>query len=305
MLTVRHRLSFRQTGMWALCALWLAGCSLRGNIDALESQLRQQELAQEEIVAQLAQARDELKVARRDSEALRKQLTEHRLVALSPEQADVFYRAESIKFNMLMTSGQDRDGQPGDEGLSVLLTPVDAHGDLVKLAGDIQLDLFDMTRPAEQQRLGQWNFALDEVREHWHKGFLSAGYLFQVDWQSPPTAAELTLHARMSVADGRQFDATTQVKVTPSGRLPPAVARDRNSAPGNLTMQQIPAALPDRRVTPTAGRATVRVSDSDDDWRSAEPSQPPRVQPLSGPGHAAPPTETSDRWTESTMPTVR
>ncbi len=217
MLTHRHRLSLRQTGMWSLCALSLAGCSLRGNIDALESQLRQQEQAQEEMAAQLAQSRDELKVARRDSDALRKQLTEHRLVALPPEQADVFYRAEKIKFNMLMTSGQDRDGRPGDEGLSVLLTPVDSQGDLVKLAGEVELDLFDMTRPADQQHLGQWKFTLDEVRDRWHKGFLSAGYLFQVDWQSPPTAAELTLHARMSVADGRQFDATTQVKVTPAG----------------------------------------------------------------------------------------
>ena len=73
MLTNRHRLSFRQTGMCSLCALWLAGCSLRGNIDVLESQLRQQEQAQEETTAQLAHARNELKVAQRDSEALRKQ----------------------------------------------------------------------------------------------------------------------------------------------------------------------------------------------------------------------------------------
>src|SRR5262249_60082751 len=120
----------------------------------------------------------------------------------------------------------DRNGLPGDDGLSVLLTPVDAHGDLVKLAGDIELDLFDMTRPAEEQRLGLWKFTLDEVRTHWHKGFLSAGYLFQVDWQTPPVSSELTLHARMTVADGRQFDATTQVKVVPSGHRPPAIARE-------------------------------------------------------------------------------
>ncbi len=39
------------------------------------------------------------------------------------EQADVFYRAEAIKFNMLLTSGQDRDGKPGDDALSVMLMP--------------------------------------------------------------------------------------------------------------------------------------------------------------------------------------
>jgi hypothetical protein len=298
----RHRLSLRQTAAGLFCALSLAACATRGDVDALESQLRQLELAQEDVAAQLVQAREVLKVAQRDSEALRKQLTEHRLVALSPEQADVFYRAEAIRFNMFMTSGQDRDGFPGDEGLSVLLTPVDAHGDLVKLAGDVDLDLFDMTRPTDQQRLGQWKFTLDEVRQRWHKGFLSAGYLFQVDWQTRPVSPELTLHARMTVADGRQFDATTQVKVAPAGRSPPAIARESAAA---ATSPQSPGALPDRNVTPAAGRARVRLGNPASDRSGAESPQPPRIRPATGAGHAAPPTRTSDRWTEESIPTLR
>ena len=206
---------------------------------------------------------------------------------------------------MLMTSGQDRNGQPGDEGLSVLLTPVDAHGDLVKLAGDVELDLFDMTRPSDQQRLGQWRFSLDEVRGHWHKGFLSAGYLFQVDWQTPPSSPELTLHARMTVADGRQFDATTQVKVVPAGRAPPAIARESPAGAGSPTAQRNSGVSPDRRVTPAAGRATVRLANPASDEHGTEPPQPPRIRPSSGAGHAAPPTKTSDRWTEESIPTLR
>src|SRR5579872_1241463 len=156
----RQPLSLRQAASGALCALSLAGCALRGNVDVLESELHKQELAQEQLADELAQARNELKIARSDAAALRTQLAEHHQVALSPEQADVLYRAEAIKFNMLLTSGQDRDKEPGDEGLSVLLTPVDAHGDLVKLAGEVVLELFDMTLAPDQQRLGEWKFTI-------------------------------------------------------------------------------------------------------------------------------------------------
>jgi hypothetical protein len=291
--------------MWMLCALAAAGCAARGDLDALESHLRREELAREEAMAQLVQAEEELKVARRDSAALRKQLSEHRLAALSPEQADVFYRAEKLKFNMLMTSGQDRNGQPGDEGLSVLLTPVDAHGDLVKLAGAVELELFDMTRPALEQRLGTWKFTLDEVRESWHKGFLSAGYLFKVDWQTPPVSSELTLHARMTVADGRQFNETTQVKVTPPGRAPPSIARESSTDESGPRVSRNAGAVTDGNVTPTAGRARVRSMNPPPDSPDAEPRLPPRIRAGAAAGHAPPPTQTSDRWTEESIPTLR
>ena len=41
---------------------------MRGDIDALESELRQHEQAQEDAAAQLTRAQEELKVARRDAE---------------------------------------------------------------------------------------------------------------------------------------------------------------------------------------------------------------------------------------------
>src|SRR5262245_3658148 len=194
---VRSNLSPRRLVPALVCALWLGGCALHGDVEALESELRKEELAREGMADELQRAREELRIARTDAAALRTQLAERRQTALSPDQADVLYRADAVKFNMLLTSGQERDGKPGDDALSVLLMPVDAHGDLVKLAGDIDLELFDMSLAPQQQRLGQWNFNIEEVREHWHKGLFSAGYLFQVDWQTVPASPELTLHARM------------------------------------------------------------------------------------------------------------
>lgn len=299
---LRPTLSLRRLAIPALCALGLAGCVSRGNVEILESELRSEERAREELAEQLRQSQQELKIVRTDAAALRTQLAERRQTALSPEQADVFYRAEGIKFNMLLTGGQERDGQSGDDALSVMLIPVDVHGDLVKLAGDVELELFDLTQASEQQRLGLWRFNLDEVREHWHKGFLAAGYLFQMDWQTPPVSPEVTLHARMTVADGRQFDATTQLKVTPQGGVAPpmvpgAPQRSRELSAKRTSVIRAGSAEDDREARPIL----PQPGDA-----SAEPAAPgPVIRPGSKPGHATLSTKTSDNWTEATIPTLR
>jgi hypothetical protein len=284
-----------------VCALTLGGCALRGDVEALESELRKQELAREGMADELQRAREELRIARTDSAALRTQLAERRQTALSPDQADVFYRVESIKFNMLLTSGQERDGQPGDDALSVLLMPVDTHGDLVKLAGDVDLELFDMSQTPERQRLGQWSFNIDDVRQHWHKGLFSAGYLFQMDWQTLPVSPELTLHARMSVPDGRQFDATTQIKIAPPGQGPAAVTRAAHLRPGRPAAQRVSTGSSGRGIPEAAGKASLRQPELAPESRGS----PPEIRPGARAGHADPPTQTSDNWTEETIPRLR
>jgi hypothetical protein len=267
-----------------------AGCAVRGDVELLESELRRQEEMQQEIAAELKTARDELRVARTDADTLRAQLSKRGQLALVSEQAEVLYKAEAIKFNMMLTSGANRDGEPGDDGISVLLQPVDSQGDLVKLVGEIDLELFDLNREGESQRIGQWHFTIDEVREHWHRGFLSAGYLFQLDWQTAPTSPELTLHARFIPPDGRKFDATAQVRVDPGSAATASVAE----------------------VPPPVETKAKRVIPASHSEPAAPPRQPRKLRlrsaPKKGPEakEAKPaPLETSDNFTELTIPTLR
>jgi len=203
--------------MSVLAAACLCGCAARGSIDVLESELRRQEDLLRQTQEQLQQAKSDLEVAHRESNALRKQLANRGDQPLLPEQADVLFRAEGIRFNSLLTNGIDRDGAPGDEKLSVLLYPHDREGGLLKLPGEIELKVVDLSAPADRQQLGQWTYTIEQCRELWHNGFLASGYLFELPWQQPPMSEEVTLHARFRTPDGREFDATQQVKVTPPG----------------------------------------------------------------------------------------
>lgn len=279
--------------MLVLPAVALAGCSLRGDVEMLESELRRQELIQEQLTTQLHSARDDLRVARSDAEGLRARLAERGKTSLVSEQAEVLYKTEGIKFNMLLTTGENRDGAPGDEGLSVLILPVDPHGDLVKLVGEIELELLELARDDGKQ-IGKWQFAIDEVREHWHRGFLSAGYLFHLDWQSVPQTPELTLHARMTAPDGRKFDATTQLRINLDGSVPPSVASSPPAVQSPLDSVEPAGHSEPPPASPTKPKPRAAKT------AAAKLRRPPETTPA---GHA--PLETSDKWTDETIPRMR
>lgn len=280
--------------MWALPALLSVGCAVRGDMEMLESELRRQEQAQQELSEQLQSAQQELRVARADADSLRTQLTERGQLSLVSEQAAALYKAEAIRFNMLLTSGVNRDGHPGDESLSVLLLPVDAHGDMVKLPGAVDLELLDLTRSGDDQRVGSWKFTVDEVNEHWHRGFMSAGLLFHLDWQQAPTTPELTLHAKFTAPDGRAFDATTQIKVAPpSSTVPSPIAQAQHVTDGKAGT--VTPAAGERPTTPTKPKAASR--------RTSVSKSGPTPIPKGRPGHTR--LRTSDSYTDETIPRLR
>ena len=236
-------------GMSALLLAGVLGCSSSGDISLLEAELRQKETMIAELDAQVVQVRQELAASQVEMNSLREQMagTNAGLVA---EQAATLAKAETIAFHRLLTSGLNQDDLPGDERMSVLLTPLDAQGDLIKLPGRIELTLYDHSLPEDQQKIGHWAFSADEATDAWHKGFTASGFLFELPWQTPPKADKLTLHGRLTAPDGRQFDTTSQIAV----RLP--------NAPVNTAAARRTLAQPITQTVGTSGKVLPEI-DSD------------------------------------------
>jgi len=273
----------RLAGMPALAAACLCGCALRGNTELLESRLRQQEDRMVRLEAQLRTTESELTAARGESQHLREQLAGRGEPAILPEQANAMFRATGVQFNRLLTGGLDRDGSPGDELLSAVVVPHDADGELVKLPGRIELQAFDLAMNGNQKLIGRWQFGVDECRTLWHSGFLGSGYLIRVPWIETPRSSRILLHARLVTTDGRQFDTSEHVEVTP----PPASGRSKIVQTGEAEPPAENRPVPD-----------------DPEW-DAEPE----LVPPKGAGKPAPPSEepvrTSDRWTNDSIPLLR
>ena len=251
------------TRMSLLFVLATVGCGGRGNVDLLESRLREQEDRLSTVKSQLDEARSELTIARKESRALRNQLADRGKPALLPERADALFRANGVQFNQLFTGGLDRDGHAGDELLIATLVPHDAQGEMVKLPGRIQLEAFDLAQSGEKRTIGRWEFDTDQAIQHWHRGYLASGYMFRLPWQQVPKHSRLLLHARLTVSDGRQFDTTREVTITPPTetlaqnqtppRLPPVDdSRSRRSA-------ETRPRLPNQSVTQAGSQSSAAM----------------------------------------------
>lgn len=198
--------------------LLVVGCAPSGRTELLEARLREQEDRLAETEAKLAEAKAANKVSLREVTALYRKLDEHEKTALLPEEAAPLFRLEKIEFSKLMTGSLDRDGQPGDEMVSAVLLPLDAQGSLVKVPGQVELELVDLSQPEGSRQVGRWDFSSDVVADHWHNGLVSSGYSFQLPWQQTPASSNLILHARLTTVDGRTFETSREITVdVPSG----------------------------------------------------------------------------------------
>src|SRR5262249_42369696 len=101
---------FRITWMLILAiAVSGAGCAAHGQMDILESRLRQQEDSVNQLQAQLAASQSQLQAAKRESADLRTQLADGTRKA-RVEQVSALGQVEGIELNRYLTGGLDRDG---------------------------------------------------------------------------------------------------------------------------------------------------------------------------------------------------
>lgn len=114
------------------------------------------------------------------------------------------------------TGGVDLDGQPGDDGVVVYLQPVDADGDVIKAAGQITIQLVDLTNPGAARSIATYVFSdRDELRKNWYGGFMTNHYTLKCEFP-PNTKPPREVQVRVTFLDwltGREFVVSRSVTV--------------------------------------------------------------------------------------------
>jgi hypothetical protein len=266
------------------------GCISRGNSELLEANLRQHQDRIASYERQVSNLRDELAAARAETDQLRREL-----VALGKdgrqEASEPLSKVAGIQFNSMMTGGRDSDGQPGHDVITAVLAPHDHDGDLVKLGGELEVEVLDLTQPADQQRIGQWKYSAAQARELWHSGFLASGFQLDLPVGNVPKTGEVILHGRLVTSDGRQFDTHCPVTLASAesvASVPRPLPATRQSRPVlNSVREGNPSALKREVVT-----AAAEVSDSKPKRRieqagiaslDEEPAAPAPLRPVPSP----------------------
>jgi hypothetical protein len=112
-------------------------------------------------------------------------------------------RVTHIVLDPRHTGGQSFDGEPGDEGISVLVEPRNAADQYVPQAGSLSIVVLDPAKEGQQARVARWD--LDSLEAD---RYLQRSSQRGIHWRSPwpgdaPEHVKLDLFVRFTTIDGR------------------------------------------------------------------------------------------------------
>lgn len=172
-------------GVAAAAALLLTACQ-----PGAEVELRQQV---ERQAGELQQKTNQLAACEATVKELRARLL--RAQGFDPKRLEKLCYPTDLRLARL-TGGYDADGQPGDEGVMVYLQPLDRVGDVVKAAGEIRIQLFDLASPEGEQLIGEYLFDVDETAKLWYGKLMTQHYTLKCPWKGRrPSHADITVRA--------------------------------------------------------------------------------------------------------------
>jgi hypothetical protein len=125
-----------------------------------------------------------------------------------------------LHLNPLLTGGADLDGQPGDDGLSLVIEPRNAADQYVPEAGAISVVVLDPTLQGEAARVGRWDFDATMTRQLLTRTSVARGIQLDLPWPaSPPASKRLHLYVRYETSDGEKVQADREITLADSDEV--------------------------------------------------------------------------------------
>lgn len=135
---------------------------------------------------------------------------------ISPKPTDK--KVTHLFLNPALTGAADFDGQPGDDGLRVVVEPRNADEQFIAEAGVLSVVLLDPDRQGEAARVARWDFDQSAMRQLIAASSPGRGIKLEVPWPaSAPAASRLKMFVRYETPDGRRLQTDREIFVTPPG----------------------------------------------------------------------------------------
>ncbi|MFC1634790.1 hypothetical protein ACFL5Z_08105 [Planctomycetota bacterium] len=127
----------------------------------------------EQLTQEKTQLQDDLTRSNSKNEQLKKQV---QVLSGLPENVkpDNLYRLQRVKIHRYTNLlDEDKDGKM--EKLAVYVQPIDERGDIIKAAGSVNVQLWDLNQTKGEALLGQWSVEAEELKKRW-VSFLVTNY---------------------------------------------------------------------------------------------------------------------------------
>lgn len=141
------------------------------------------------------------------------------LQKLGDKRMENVFSVESIEIDR-HSGGINTDRHPGQDAVKVFLKPRDKQGHVIKAAGDVKIQLFDLAQPKEKMLVAEYNYPSRDIGKHWVGGMFASQYSFEcpVTGQNRPAHPDINL--RVTFTDyltGKTLTAQKLLKLS----LPP------------------------------------------------------------------------------------
>ena len=133
------------------------------------------------------------------------------------------------------TGGASTDDKPGDEAVKVNVGPIDQYGSVLKAAGSMKVQVFDLAAPEGKNLLAECNYDPNAAAKNWVSGLFSSYYSFTLPLPAEPAHGELTVRAQFTeYLTGKTFTTQQVIKLS----LPPKPAAQPATKPATQPASQ-------------------------------------------------------------------
>jgi hypothetical protein len=109
-----------------------------------------------------------------------------------------------IAFHPTMCHGHNFDEAPGDDGLYLVVTPMNASGQILNQAGTLTVIVEDAAEPTDNGRIGAWEFTPEQLAETLEPIGAAQGFHLSLPWQEKkPTSKTVTVYLRYVSSNDR------------------------------------------------------------------------------------------------------
>ena len=107
-----------------------------------------------------------------------------------------------VKINLgKRTALYDKNNDRRNDALLVYLEPIDAQQDYVKAVGTVEVELWNLSNPADQAKLTEWLLEPAELQKHWAGNVFSAYYRLPLDLDGAVKGTERELTVKVTFTD--------------------------------------------------------------------------------------------------------
>lgn len=130
--------------------------------------------ARQEVVREEAMLKSRVEQAEKEKEQLKKQVETLSQLPMG-KRAEAIYSLRIVKIGRY-TNLYDEDKNGTKETLIVYVQPIDETGDVIKAAGAVEVQLWDLNKPSGEALLNKWSVEPNELKKTWFNSIAMTGY---------------------------------------------------------------------------------------------------------------------------------